>query len=171
MEGLPIIYFAYGANMDASILARRLGRNDVRSLARRRGLLVDFAIGFGKISSSDPAVGYATVISCGGAHVEGVLNNLTDAEINRLDEIELVPEHYTRATLGVIDTGSSEIVEAAVYIANPAKLRTGLMPLASYIDMLLGGRDILSVPYVDHLAEIRRACHSRAEGTHLTSSP
>jgi gamma-glutamylcyclotransferase len=144
--------------MDGSVLARRLGRTDARGFARRRGLLPDFAIAFSKVSSSDPTIGYATLVSCNGARVEGVLNNLTDTEIARLDEIELVPEHYTRATVGVIDTSNGKTFQSVVYLANPDKLKPGLKPLLSYVETLLGGRDVLSPSYVAQLTDLTRAC-------------
>ena len=144
--------------MDGSVLARRLGRADARDLGRRRGLLTDFVIAFSKVSSSDPAIGYATVVPRKGARVEGVLNNLTDAEVARLDEIELVPEHYIRATLGVIDTHSGGTLQSVLYLANPDKLKPGLRPPLSYVETLLGGRDVLSPSYIAQLTDLKRAC-------------
>lgn len=90
------LYFAYGANMNAEVLARRLMRESA-SFRRRRGVLMNHRLVFNKLSSTDPVVGYANVVACPGECVEGLLNELDDGALAQLDAIELVPHHYIRS--------------------------------------------------------------------------
>jgi len=143
------LYFAYGANMSETVLSRRLGRTAAVDLARRRGVLCDYKLVFNKRSSTDPLVGYANVVPAGGHRVEGVLNQLTDGELARLDDIELVPHHYVRSRLTVHDSAGP--VAAHVYLAHPAWIRGDLRPLRGYLDVLLGGAGLLSPEYVGPL--------------------
>ncbi len=55
-------YFAYGANMSARQLAKRLRCSDVTALKRRAAVLPDYRLTFDKLSSSDPTIGYANIV-------------------------------------------------------------------------------------------------------------
>jgi cation transport regulator ChaC len=156
MAGGPAIhlYFAYGSNMDAATLARRLGRQSANCLRRRRALLQDHRLVFNKVSSTDPAVGYANIVRLEGQCVEGVLNELPEADLVRLDRVERVPEHYVRTLLTVYDSADARAVAAHVYTAQPAWIRPELRPLRSYVDTLLGGSDVLSQDYVTPLRAV-----------------
>jgi gamma-glutamyl AIG2-like cyclotransferase len=147
-------YFAYGANMDPARLAHRLGEADPTAFRRRAGLLEGYALVFDKLSSTDLEVGYGHVVPAPGHRVEGVLNDLTDQQLARLDEIELVPRHYTRCPLGVVERHSRQVIVAQVYLATQAWLRPALKPLKSYIDALLQGSDMLSAEYVAFLKDL-----------------
>lgn len=145
-------YFAYGANMSGPILGARLGRTEETGFARRLGILQDHRLAFAKVSSTDPLIGYATVVPAPGCSIQGVLNSLTRDELARLDAIELVPVHYTRCVMQVHDPAAGTEVEANVYIAVASMCRPGLHPTRAYLDRLLGGADVLSPHYVAELA-------------------
>jgi gamma-glutamylcyclotransferase (GGCT)/AIG2-like uncharacterized protein YtfP len=140
------LYFAYGANMNAGVLARRLKRQSA-SFRRRRGVLMDHCLAFNKMSSTDAAVGYANVVACPGHRVEGTLNELDEDALARLDAIELVPRHYTRSQLLVHDSLDGELTTAEIYIAHPRWIRPHLMPLRSYLSHLIDAADLLSEDY------------------------
>ena len=50
------------------------------------------------------------------------------------------------------------MIPAWVYIANPAVIDDGVLPLKWYLDHLLAGRDFLSPEYVTRLEAV--VCHS-----------
>jgi len=147
-------YFAYGSNMDADLLLKRLSKTDRATLQRRRGLLADHSLLFDKLSSIDPAIGYASIRPQLGGVVEGVINDVDERDLLRLDEIELVPVHYRRTTATVFDTALGQAIETFVYVGNEAWTRSGLIPEAAYVARLLRGQDILSPEYVAALSRI-----------------
>jgi gamma-glutamylcyclotransferase (GGCT)/AIG2-like uncharacterized protein YtfP len=148
-------YFAYGANMDGNILARRLGKADGFNFSRRRGVLRDYRLSFCKKSYSDPSVGYASISSFAGDVVEGVLNDIDEDDLRRLDEVELVPVHYHRRLLQVFDEQNGRYAIAHCYVASAGWIAAGLRPAADYIERMLGGGDILSDRYVETLANLK----------------
>jgi gamma-glutamylcyclotransferase (GGCT)/AIG2-like uncharacterized protein YtfP len=152
------LYFAYGSNMSGAELARRLGRGDATGFERRRGVLVDHVLAFNKVSSTDPRIGYATVVPQPGRSVEGVLNLVTPQDLLRLDLIELVPHHYRRTIVSIWDPAGTRNVDAQIYVSQPDMDRAGLLPTSDYLLRLRGGRDIVSRAYDDFLAGI--ACHT-----------
>jgi Gamma-glutamyl cyclotransferase, AIG2-like len=148
------LYFAYGANMNAEVLARRLMRESA-SFRRRRGVLMNHRLVFNKLSSTDPVVGYANVVACPGECVEGLLNELDDGALAQLDAIELVPHHYTRSRLLVHDSLHGELTPAEIYTAHPRWIRPHLMPLRSYLSHLIDAADLLSEDYARTLRLMR----------------
>ena len=153
------LYFAYGANMSADVLARRM-RRDSATFNRRRAVLADHRLVFDKVSSTDAAVGYANVVPAGGDLVEGILNEFDDRALAELDAIELVPHHYLRKQILVNDSSSGTLVVAHIYTANPSWVRSGLKPLRSYLEILLAGADLLSPDYAAALQSV--ACRDGA---------
>lgn len=150
------LYFAYGANMSADHFARRLRRAHPGSLRRRRAVLHGYRLVFNKRARAVATAGFANIIPASGAGVEGILNELTKAEILRLDLIELAPGHYVRSKLTVIEsTGGA--VAAHVYIANPDWVGEGLRPPRAYMQLILQGCDLLSTQYVASLRAV--ACN------------
>ena len=147
------LYFAYGSNMSETKLRHRLQHNR-SALMRRRAILRDHRLAFEKVSSTNPAVGYANVVAASGHHVEGIVVELDDDELAALDRIELVPDHYDRAETIVTDCTEDREVLAHVYTAQPSWIRPGLKPLRSYLDGLMQGADLLSPEYVATLSNI-----------------
>jgi gamma-glutamylcyclotransferase len=78
--------------------------------------------------------------------VEGVLYEIADSDLSRLDRFEGYPDHYDRLMIKVeLDEGQK--LEAIIYIAQPDKIAEGLKPSRDYVDHLLAARDILSKSY------------------------
>ncbi len=146
-------YFAYGSNMSAAVLAKRL-RREAATFRRRRAVLADHRLVFDKMSSTNPAVGYANVVTAPDHCVEGILNEFDEDALTQLDAIELVPHHYVRSQIIVNDGLSSRPVAAHIYTANLPWVRPGLKPLRSYLETLLGGADLLSAGYVASLRSV-----------------
>ena len=147
------LYFAYGSNMSETKLRHRLQHNH-SALKRRRAILRDHRLAFEKVSSTNPAVGYANVVAASAHHVEGIVVELNGDALAVLDGIELVPYHYDRAETIVTDCTSGLEVTAYVYTAHPSWIRPGLKPLRSYVEGLMQGADLLSPQYVAMLSSI-----------------
>jgi len=148
----PQLYFAYGANMCVRQLATRLRRSDVTTFKRRAAVLPGYRLTFDKLSSTDPSIGYANVAKDPCDTVEGVLYEMDFDCLGQLDRIELVPIHYIRTAIRVMDVHRGSFLEAHVYVANPTIIRRGLSPDPSYLDLLLEGSDLLSSAYRHRLA-------------------
>jgi len=94
--------------------------------------------------------GYANIVPSKGDVVWGVLYEVTDKAIEKLDRREGYPEHYGRKELSVeLDDGN--MVKALVYIAKPKYVRDGLKPTKKYLEHLLSARDLLPEDYVKML--------------------
>lgn len=82
--------------------------------------------------------------------MEGILYEIQDPDIKKLDRCEGYPNHYDRIRARVkLDDGKE--VEAITYIARPDKVREGLKPSKEYLDHLLKGCDLLSEEYCEML--------------------
>lgn len=138
--------------MDPEEFRRRLDRGRGSALTCWPGILPDFALSFAKRSSLDARVGYATVESAPGQRVEGVVYEISAAELAVLDRIELVPDHYTRLphTVAVADLDGALLAEC--YVATPAWYAKGLLPTRAYIARMRKAGAMLSEDYARALA-------------------
>jgi gamma-glutamylcyclotransferase len=132
-------YFAYGSNMDvAQMLTRKAPFTRIK-----RGRVYGQRLVFNKIADRYPGYGYANIVSEHGFEVIGVLYEVNEAGLLKLDECEGVSSnHYFRSQIMVLlDDGTS--VEATVYLAHPDKIKDGLLPTKAYMEHLYKGLDIL----------------------------
>ena len=94
--GAGVNYFAYGSNMDLS----RLRERAVHPRERRAAVLGVIV----SASTSDPMLPPAkegpTSWRGPTESVEGVLSEVTEEEMGKLDRCEGVPAHYLRASVG-----------------------------------------------------------------------
>lgn len=85
--------------------------------------------------------------------MEGVLYEIEDSGISKLDKYEGYPDHYGRRSVKVqLDDGQE--VEAITYVANSDKIRDGLKPSNKYLSHLLKGCDLLPKEYYKRLMEL-----------------
>ncbi len=139
-------YFAYGSNMDPKQMKKRR----VNFLKREYAILEKWRLEFNKVSSQNNNKGYANILKDEEGFVEGILYEIQDSDIEKLDEYEGYPNHYERKKLRVKMNNGKEI-EAMVYIAKSNKLKKGLKPSRKYIYHLLKGCDLLSQKYCNKL--------------------
>ena len=141
-----MLYFAYGSNMSKERMEERVGgQYKVLGKARMRG----YKLVLNKQNSKNPINGFANVTEAPGSIVEGVLYEVGEAGMCKLDRNEGVPTHYMRAVVQVeIDKG---VQEATTYIACPEKVREGLLPTEEYLGHLLKGKEYLSEAYYSML--------------------
>jgi len=135
-------YFAYGSNMDPE----RMRKRSISFSQRIRAVLEGYRLEFNKVASRNPQEGYANVVKFEKGIVEGVLYEIPDSDLSKLDRFEGYPDHYDRLMIKVqLDDGQK--LEAIIYIAQPDRIAEGLKPSRDYLDHLLAARDILSESY------------------------
>lgn len=134
-----MLYFAYGSNMDPM----RMQERGIRWTGRKPAVLERYRLSFSKIALYSKGAGAATIVPDGKAVVEGVLYDISDSDLQRLDEYEGFPDQYDRIQVRLL-TGEGTVVEAVTYMAQPHRIREGLRPTASYLQHLLAARDTMS---------------------------
>jgi len=141
-----INYFAYGSNMDV----QRMKSREIVFSKRYHAILPGYRLEFNKITLFNQKEGYANIVVDKNEYVEGVLYNIDDVDLEKLDCFEGYPDHYNRITIKVRLDNQSE-VEAITYIAQPDKTRRGLKPSKKYLNYLLAAKNILSREYYKKL--------------------
>jgi len=142
-------YFAYGCNMDPSVMEGRLSEHGRRIPAWIKGYELVFDVPW----PDDPDVGFADIKPHPGGTVHGVLYTcMTKEGLLELDHQEGYPETYGRVTLRVhTDEGEHD---AIVYVGNPEIVRRGLKPSEHYMTCILHGRDALPRGYTEELNHV-----------------
>jgi len=80
-------YFAYGSNMDP----KRMKERKIRFSERKHAVLKGFRLEFNKISTRNPNEGYANIVRDEKGIVEGVLYEIRDEDIEKLDSTKDFP--------------------------------------------------------------------------------
>ncbi len=123
---VKIKYFAYGSNMSASVMRRRVGKWTYERNAS--------AVGYKLVFSS---YGFADIIKSSGSSAPGVLYELDESQMNKLDEKE--DRHYMklyrRGKIRVRVGG--KIVGAIAYVK--MKRTPFHTPNKHYLKLILGG--------------------------------
>jgi gamma-glutamylcyclotransferase len=142
--GETVFYFAYGSNMDSA----RLRSRGISPLSRCHAILVGYVLMFNKVSTTNPLEGKANIALSAENEVEGILSEITGAELSRLDGYEGVStQDYLRTSVEVrLDDGS--VRSSTTYVAHPTKIRPNLRPTKQYLALLLAGAPFLSDGYV-----------------------
>jgi gamma-glutamylcyclotransferase (GGCT)/AIG2-like uncharacterized protein YtfP len=141
-------YFAYGSNMDPLQMEKRCPGAVVIGPAR----LDDHRLTF-VWDSPGWGGGVATVDASTGAHVWGVLWDLTDEHVTSLDEYEGVAVGaYTRDDAEVECSGHR--MKAMIYLASDTRYKA---PSARYVNALIRGAMAFAVPddYIEQLRALR----------------
>lgn len=134
-------YFAYGSNMNP----QRMRERKIHYTSRIQASLPGYSLKFNKVASRNPFEGYTNIVPEAKGVVEGVLYEIQEADLKKLDKYEGYPDNYDRQKVKVLTATSQE--EAIAYIACPDKIREGLKPTREYLAHLLVARDMLSEDY------------------------
>jgi len=137
-------YFAYGSNMNPERMRKRMGYLP----PSRKAVLQDYSLIFNKISRKNPNEGVANIIPLAGSFVSGLLYEVTDQDLAKLDEYEGVPTNYIRHIVKIECEG--ELMNALTYIA--VRVKDGLKPSRDYLNHLLAAKEYLSEDYYQQLA-------------------
>jgi len=135
-------YFAYGSNMDS----QRMKEREVKYSKRELAIMIGHELFFNKQASRNPNEGYANLIPKEGTATEGILYEINDEDIVKLDKFEGYPNHYIKKTIKVKLKNGNE-VDALVYLAQSDKTKNGLKPCKEYLNHLKQGEDLLSEKY------------------------
>jgi gamma-glutamylcyclotransferase (GGCT)/AIG2-like uncharacterized protein YtfP len=141
-------YFAYGSNCNPAVMKRK----GVSYTSRQRAVLRGFRLLFNKqaIRASLPeGIGFANINEDADGTVEGILYEIVDEDLGRLDQSERYPDHYDRTDVTVeADTGPERCF---TYRAQPDKVVAGLKPSRNYLNHILAAGDFLSRQYYEAL--------------------
>jgi gamma-glutamylcyclotransferase len=147
MASRPVLYFAYGANMNRAQMKSRAGN----ILEERNAQLPNYELRFNKKVRGGS--GGANVQPAQGKTVYGVLYKIDENAFRSMDRYEGVPEHYRRIEVRVTPDGGPP-VGAQVYIA--ARVEKGLRAAPHDLNAILEGAGEHSFPE-DYLGEIKAA--------------
>ena len=141
-------YFAYGSNCNPAIMKRK----GVSFSSRRRAVLRGFRLLFNKRAtraSLPEDIGFANINEDADGVVEGILYEIVDDDLERLDSSERYPDHYDRIEVTVETDAGHE--QCCTYRAQPDKVCAGLKPSRNYLNHILAAGDFLSRQYYDAL--------------------
>ena len=145
-----IHYFAYGSNMSEE----RFTDRRIISHVRQKGILKDYELVFNKKSYNKDLV-YANIEYKEGEEIEGILYEIDEKDLKRLDKFEAYPKQYNRKLMDIITNEGK--VPAWVYIAQKEWVVEGLKPTKEYMDYLLDGKEFLSEEYFEKLKKIEES--------------
>jgi len=147
---MAVYYFAYGSNMDPERMKKRIGYLP----PRQKALLKGWKLVFNKVATRNPREGYANITKDEKETVEGILYEIEEQDLKKLDNYEGHPYHYDRKEMEVeLEDGTK--VKAWVYVANPNMVKEGLKPSREYLSHLLKGCDLLSEEYCEKLRSVK----------------
>jgi len=135
-------YFSYGLSMDHEKM-RQWG---VEFSGRKHATLLGYRLEFNKVSSENPDEGYANIVQFENGIVEGVLYEIHDADLSKLDEHEECPDQYERIRVEVV-SDNWQRTKAFTYRARPDKVKSGLKPTMEHIGHLLEAGNLISESY------------------------
>lgn len=141
-----MFYFAYGSNMNPE----RMKNRGANFFAATKAKLKDYQLKFNKISTKREGEGFANIVAAEGCVVEGVVYEMDDSSLFKLDEYENYPLSYRRDIVELV-ISESNLLEATTYIANSDHISENLLPSSSYLNHLLSAKDFLSTDYYDFL--------------------
>lgn len=159
-------YFAYGSNCNPAVMERK----GVEFTSRNRATLTGYRLLFNKKAQREklpPTIGFANINEDPEGTVEGVLYEIVDDHLSRLDESERYPDHYTRIEV-TVQTEEAH-VPCIAYQACPDKVASGLTPSRNYLNHILSAKDFLSFQYFQALDKSQTyngecvCCHTTSE--------
>ena len=121
---------------------------------RLKGILKNYKLEFNKVSNIIPGAVFANIELEEDEIVEGILYDISEADILKLDQFEKFPDHYEKIWVDIY-LNNSTLEKAIAYIAHLDMVKNGLKPSREYIDHLLKGCDCLSEDYCNKLRSIK----------------
>lgn len=91
-------YFAYGSNMNPE----RMRERNIYFSSRNHATLKGFRLEFNKVASRNSEEGYANIVLDKDGTVEGILYDITNSDLIKLDRYEGYPDHYNRVKVNII---------------------------------------------------------------------
>ena len=146
-----IMHFAYGSNMDSNRLVKRIG---IVSSAQR-AFLSGFRFEFNKLSYRLQTV-YGNIMVDNDSTVWGVLMEITQSQLDKLDISEGVENGHYRQEKVIVITDDDVEHEAITYIAEDRWVKDGMKPTETYRDYVINGANEFQLPpeYVEGFLNI-----------------
>lgn len=141
-------YFAYGSNCNPAVMKKK----GVEFSSSKRAVLKGYRLLFNKKAMREnlpPGIGFANINEDPEGMVEGILYDIEDDHLGRLDESERYPDHYTRIEV-TVQTEDGMVLSNS-YQAQPDKIANGLKPSRNYLNHLLAAKDFISWQYYQAL--------------------
>lgn len=141
-------YFAYGSNCNPAVMERK----GVEFTSSQHAVLPGYRLLFNKQALREklpPGIGFANINEDPEGTVEGILYDIVDQHLPRLDESERYPDHYGRIEVTVETKDGA--VTCTTYQARPDKVASGLTPSRNYLNHILAAKDFLSWQYYQAL--------------------
>lgn len=141
-------YFAYGSNCNPAVMEKK----GVEFSSPKPAVLAGYRLLFNKQAMREklpPGIGFANINVDPDGTVEGILYDIDDAHLGRLDESERYPDHYTRIEVTV--KTEDGMVQCNAYQAQSDKIAAGLRPSRNYLNHILAAKDFLSWQYFQAL--------------------
>ena len=95
---------------------------------------------------------FANIEKSEGYTVEGVIFEISESHLKKLDKFEGASVHYRREKINVISCGNK--IECITYIAQDDYIIEGLNPTNDYMGFLIEGSSLLSIDYQKMLTSI-----------------
>jgi len=153
MDEYTVEYFAYGSNMNP---VRLHSQRQVYFFSQRPALLRNYELVFNKISPfKQDGAGVANIVPRKNAYVEGILYEVDEDGLEKLDLFEGVSiGHYFRTRIQV-ELKNGRVLPAQVYMACSDQIQENLKPTREYLDHLLASKRVLSPDYVKRLEAVQ----------------
>ena len=90
-------YFAYGSNMNPE----RMKQRGIKFTQREWAILKNWRLEFNKKASRNLKEGYANIVRDNNEAVEGILYEISEENVKKLNKWERYPIHYDRTTVKV----------------------------------------------------------------------
>jgi len=127
---------------------QRMLDRGVNFTKKELGILYGYKMIMNKRSYKNPEMGFANIIPSLDEHVEGILYEVSEKDIFKLDKFEGYPKHYTRRHL-IVNGG-----DAIVYTANSKWVSIEeLKCTEEYKNHILEGKKFVSENYYNMVLE------------------
>lgn len=140
-------YYAYGSNMDE----KRMIERGVFFSSKEKGTLKGYRFIINKKSQKNPNIGFANIIRDDNSEVEGIIYEVSQEDILKLDKFEGVSTGHYRRENYIINNK-----KCVIYIANDNWTSVNeLESTEEYKNHILEGKEFLSEKYYQKLLEIK----------------
>ena len=129
----------------------RMIKRGVTPISRTHGTLNNYVLKFNKKSTKGDW-SFANIEESEGDVVEGIIFEIIELHLEKLDKFEGAPVHYRREKINVISGGNK--IECITYVAQNDYIVEDLKPTDDYMKFLIEGSSLLSQDYQRMLRSI-----------------
>lgn len=156
MKKRTVLYFAYASNM----LDSELEKYGFKYLSKRNGYLEGYKLIFNIKSKYGGQFATANIKAKKGVRIYGVVYEITEDELKKLDAKEGVHlGQYERIKVRINYIGGSPVEDVITYRACEEFVKKNLLPSKKYIQIIVDGalNNKLPVYYIARLKKVKTA--------------